>query len=170
MSLDVHFNATHFAGPLSAAEFIPPPGCIDNDAIESAAGIESTKVVRRLSLHDNQVPGTAVVAKTVLAHIARASGNVIGVDIATSTIATGADRTVNVDLQKSTAGGAFATVLSATAELDNGSTVRTVYSGTISAAPFVAGDIFQIVTTVAGSADNQAQGLQVTITLDENPQ
>lgn len=170
MSLDVHYNATHFANTLSAAAFNAPAGCIGDAEIEAAAGIQATKVERQFNVYDEQTPGSAVVAKTKLAHIAKAAGSVVGIDAVTTTVATGGDRTVTIDLQKSTAGGAFATVLSAVVTLNNSSVVRTVYSGVISSAAFVAGDIFQIVTAVAGAAGAQAAGLQVTVTLREDPQ
>lgn len=103
-------------------------------------------------------------------HIARASGTLKAFEAIIATVATGADRTVTVDLQKSTGSGAFATVLSATIGFTNASAVRTIASGTISGTTFVDGDIFQIVVTVAGAAGNQAQGLLVALNFEENPQ
>jgi hypothetical protein len=162
---DLHVNAT-----LSAKTFNPPTSCITNAAIQSNAGISASKVVHQFPLYVNQAPGTAVVADTSLIHVARASGTLLSFEAATPTIATGADRTVTIDLQKSTAGGAFATVLSGTIVLDDDSVARVAEAGTFSSTSYVVGDLFQVVVTVAGAAGNQAQGLIVTLWTTENPQ
>ena len=97
-----------------------------------------------------------------------ANGTLLGFTAAiTGTIATGADRTVTVDLQKSTGAGAFATVLSATIQFNNVSVLRTASSGTFSSTSLVAGDLLRVVVTVAGAAGNQALGLVCSIQLRE---
>ena len=84
-------------------------------------------------------------------------------------IATGADRTVTVDLQKSTAGGAFSTVLSSTIGFTNASVLRTPVSGTINSPAYSALDEFRVVVSVAGSASAQATGLIVRAVFSEMP-
>jgi hypothetical protein len=84
-------------------------------------------------------------------------------------IATGADRTVTVDLQKSTSGGAFATVLSSTIGFTNASVLRTPVSGTINSPAYSALDEFRVVVSVAGSASAQATGLIVRAVFSEMP-
>jgi hypothetical protein len=170
MAQDLLNNDLHVNGTLSCKTFNPPSGSITNAAVLAAAGIDASKVVSRKSLAVSQAPGTAVVAATTHLHIVRAAGTVVAVEAATETPATGADRTVTVDLQKSTSAGAFATVLSAPITLNNTSTARTVYSGAISSTAVVDNDLLRLVVTVAGAAGAQAQGLLVTVTLDENPQ
>ena len=83
--------------------------------------------------------------------------------------ATGVDRTVNVDLQKSTSGGAFASITTTDIEIDDSTTIRTAVASTLSNTSLSDGDILRAVVTVAGSADAQATGLMITLTLREDP-
>ena len=170
MAQDLINNSLHVNGTLSAKLFTPPDGSISNDAIAGAAGIEATKVVHQWTLPVRQSPGTAVVAATDLLHIARFAGEIVAIEAATATVATGADRTVTIDLQKSSSGGAFASVLTGGIVLDDGSTNRVPVAGTINSPDFVDGDLLQVVVAVAGSAGAQAQGLLVSVTLREHPQ
>lgn len=124
----------------------------------------------RLSFDYSQGNGAAVAAETgKTLHIVRgATGTIKAFQAAiTGTIATGGDRTVTIDLKKSTGGGAFASVLSATIVFNSSSTLLTVTAATISSAGLVAGDILEVTVAVAGVAGNQALGLAVTLTIDE---
>jgi hypothetical protein len=170
MAQDLINNDLHINGTLSCKAFNSPPGSITDDDIEGAAGIDATKVVHQFPLFVSQAPGTAVVAATTHLHILRATGTVVAIEAMTPTPATGADRTVSIDLQKSTAGGAFATILTAPIALNNATTARTAVTGTLANDAVVDGDILELVVTVAGALANQAQGLLVTVTLRENPQ
>ena len=114
-----------------------------------------------------QPEGTAIVAESRLVFIAKAAGTLVAVKAAVFLGATGADRTVDVDVQKSTGGGATATVLSANIQFVDATTDLTVSSGTISASTYAASDIFEVVITVAGAAGNQAQGLIVSLYFEE---
>lgn len=146
-----------------------PNGGITNTMIASSAGIEATKLEHQHTLSHYQTTGTAVVAAVQDVFIARSSGTIVSIEAAvTGAIATGGDRTVTVDVHKSTAAGAFATVLSGTIVLDNTSVLRTLETGTISGTTFIDGDILRIVITVAGAAGNQAQGLIATLTIRED--
>jgi hypothetical protein len=144
---------------------------ITDAMIAAAAAIQYTKVNHKLKKSYQQPTGTAIVAETKDIHIVDGtSGTVLAVKVAiTGLIATGGDRTVDVDVQKSTGGGAFATILTGTVHFTNGSTIRAISLGTISSAALVAGDILRIVITVAGAAGNQAQGIVVELILWETP-
>lgn len=98
-----------------------------------------------------------------------ATGELLDVDAFIAVVATGADRTITVDVQKSTGAGAFATIMTATIGFTNASAVRTAVSGTLAAGAgtLVAGDILQVVVTVAGAAGNQATGLTVSLKIRE---
>jgi len=170
MAQDVINNDLHVNGNLSSKTFAPPSGSITNAHISASADIDATKVEHQLALDYEQLPGTAVVADTRDLHIVHgATGSVVSFRAAiTGTIATGADRTVNVDLQKSTGAGAFATILSATLEFDNASVLRTVATSAVATPALVAGDILRVVVTVAGAAGNQALGLIATATIRED--
>lgn len=148
-----------------------PTGGITNTMIKAAAGINASKIVRHQSI-DNELfgPATTVTALTKDVHIVRgATGTLVGFQAAINgAIATGADRTVTVELLKSTGGGSFSTVLSGTIDFTDASVLRTAVSAVISNTSLVAGDLLRITVAVAGAADNQAIGLLTTVTLEES--
>lgn len=168
MAQDLIQNDLHVAGHLSCKTFTLPAASVGNATIQGAAGIEATKVVHQFPLTVQQA--STVTNATTLLHILRAVGTVVSFEAITATPATGADRTVTIDLQKSTGAGAFATILSAPISLDDATTARTVVSGTVSNPSLVDGDLLQVIVTVAGAAGSQASGLLVTTTLREEPQ
>ncbi len=147
----------------------PERSIVDRMCAESM-GLSAHKLVRHQAADFELFgPSTEVVSVTKDIHIVRgATATLVGLQAAIcGTIATGADRTVTVDLQRSTGGGAFATVLSSTIQFTDASTLRTAVSAVISSAGLVAGDILRLVVIVAGSAGNQALGLLVTLTYTE---
>jgi len=171
MATDIFDSNVHVKGQLSCKTFVAPVGSIGDQAIESNAGIDTEKVIHRHALRYNQAPGTAVVAATADLHILQADGETLSLEAAiTGAIATGGDRTVTIDLLRSTGAGAFATVLSAPIVLDNTSVLRTPESATIATPTLVDGDILRLTVAVAGAAGNQAEGLVVTLTINEDPQ
>jgi len=152
----------HVRGRISCGNFTPPSSSITNASVSSDAAIDASKLVHMVNVCTQlYARGTTVIALSGQdCYIAKGAGTVVAVRAAVNgTIATGGDRTVNVDLQKSTAGGAFATIMSGTVLLNSSSTLRTLATGTISSGSYVAGDMFQWVVTVAGSASAQAVGL-----------
>jgi hypothetical protein len=115
-------------------------------------------------------PTTTVAALTKWLYTAYGSvGEIVTAQAFIAVVASGADRTITVDIQKSTAGGAFATVMAATVGFTNASTVRTAVTGTFSDTSLVPGDVLRAVVTVAGAAGAQAQGLFITLTIRERP-
>jgi hypothetical protein len=114
-------------------------------------------------------PSTSVVALTKDIHIvAGQSGTLKSFEaVICGAIATGADRTISVDLQKSTGAGAFATVLTAPIGFTNVSVLRTAVAAALASASLVDGDVLRVVVTVAGAAGAQATGLLVTLTYSE---
>lgn len=111
-------------------------------------------------------PAASVTALTKwLAMVSGATGAVLSFESAIAVVASGADRTITVDLQKSTGAGAFSTICSATIGYTNGSAVRTFSAATLNATSLVEGDILQVVVTVAGAAGAQATGLTVKLRL-----
>ena len=139
-----------------------PDGSFADAAIAAGAAIDHSKVEHRYALDYAQAPGTAIVAATIDLHTAYSAGGVLAIKgTVTGVIATGADRTVTIDLHKSTAGGAFATVLAAPIVLDNTNVLRTPEAGTVTVTTFVADDLLRLLITVAGAAGNQGEGLSV---------
>lgn len=160
----------YVVGNLSARSATLPDGTITNAMVAGSAAIEHTKL-KPLTPVTVELFGLAaeVTAKTQVVHIARSAGTLVAIEAIVQTVASGADRTIDVDLQKSTGGGAYATVLTSSADFDDGSTARVPVAGVIDTASYVDGDSFAIVITVAGAAGDQADGLTVTLWLAESP-
>lgn len=147
-----------------------PTGSVTNEEIAASAGIEASKLQTHFRFKDELfAAATTVAAVSKYVFTAHAAGSLLGVEaVITGAIATGADRIVSIDLKKSTAGGAFASVLSGVFGFTNSSTLLVPVSGTIVTPNYIAGDTFEIVVTVAGSASAQATGLGITIATAEN--
>ena len=157
-------------GTLALQAISLPAGTVKNAGVASDAAIEASKLEHQFSLDFAQVPGTAVVAETRDLHIVQGTtGETLAVEAAiTGVIATGADRTVTIDVHRSTAAGAFGSILTAAITLNDGSTLRQKVAATIQTSALVAGDILRVIIAVAGSAGAQAQGLVVTTTVRED--
>lgn len=161
-------EAFHFRY-LSAENFTPPASSTTDATVATAADINDSKVRHRYCFALSQTG--AVVAATQYLRILQAAGTLLSLEAAiTEAVATGADRTATIDLQKSTGGGAFSTVLSATIVFNNVSVLRTVSTGTFSSSPVIAGDILKLTVAVAGAAGAQAAGLVVNLVIAEKAQ
>ncbi len=147
-----------------------PSGGLTSGMWSSSSPLAANKHVRHQSL-DSELfgPAVSVAALTKDLHICRgATGVLIGLQASINgAIATGADRTVTVDLHKSTGAGAFATVLSSTIGFTNASVLRTPASAVFSDTAMVASDLLRVIVTVSGSASAQATGLLLTLTYSE---
>lgn len=171
MAASRHEGGLHVAGAFTCTSLGVPAGSVRNAGVAADAAIDASKLLHQYTV-DRELfeSATTVVAKTELLKIVRgATGTVVAFEAAVVTIATGADRTVNVDLQKSTGGGAFATILTGTILLDDGSTNLVPVAGVINTPGLVDGDLLRVVVTVAGAAGNQAIGLVATLTMIETP-
>jgi hypothetical protein len=147
--------------------FALPDGCITDAKVPAGANIDEAKFEHRAPVKCAQA-GT-VVAATESIYIAFRPGVVAGFKAVLDTIPTGADRTITIDIKKSTAGGAYASILSAPLVLDDDSVAKVVEDFSISGTPAIAeDDILQIVITVAGSAGAQGAGLLVWGVVVEN--
>lgn len=157
-------------GSLVPTRVALPSGSVTDATVAAGAKIGAAKVVHRYAISSAQVPGTAVVAETRDLFIARTTGTVVAVEAAiTGAIATGTDRHAYVDVHKSTGGGSFASILSADIDLDDASVLRVPQAGTVTSATLADGDILRLIVTVAGSDAAQAEGLLVTLHIDEEP-
>jgi len=172
MTIDNIRSDRTYSGNINFAGTVALPNqTVDNNAVKNDAAISASKLQHQHPITAELAEETtAVVAIEKLIHISRVIGEVAALEAVVITAATGADRTVNIDLQKSTAAGAFATVLTSTLEFDDSSTALTVVAAVVDAteAPLADGDLLKLVITVAGSAGDQAIGLMATITLQEN--
>lgn len=148
-----------------------PSGTVEDADVNAGAAIAATKLEHQFAISNELFEeATTITAVNRWIHMVRgATGEIVGIEAAVATNPTGADRTVDVELHKSTGAGAFASVLSSPCNIVDGTADRTAVLGTISSADLVAGDILRLVVTVAGGAGNQALGLLVTVTLREDP-
>jgi hypothetical protein len=113
--------------------------------------------------------GVIAAATQYLRAIHGTTGTVVSVEAAiTEAVTAGADRTVTIDVLKSTGAGAFATILSAPIVLDDASVLRTVVQASIAGDTLAAGDILKMTVAVAGVDSTQATGLVATVTIRED--
>jgi len=158
-----------YEGEVSANSLVSGTASLTNSMFSAAVGnrLDQDKAIHQFPVGCKQANGAAVATRTEHLHTARGSGEFIEVHVVTTGVAPTTTDTVTVDIQKSTSGGAFATVLTAPVVIDNTNTVRVTedYSS-FSSTTYVAGDIIIAVVTVSGTS---AQGLGVTLVLAEQP-
>ncbi len=136
-----------------------PAGCLDATHPASATKFNASNVIHHFGKDHRQASGSDVASKTELVHVASYAGTINGFKVGISVAPTGGDKQYTVDLQKSTGGGAFASILSAVVTIDSGKSDRSVTAGTISSPTYAAGDIFQVVVTASGTTGSQGQGV-----------
>ncbi len=160
-----------YVGRLSAGAFTIPASTVTNASVADAAGIEAEKVVHQFSLDYAQAPGSDIAAATMDLHICQAAGEVVAIQAAVTGVIASGDRSATVDVQKSTSGGAFASILTAVITLDSANTIRVPEAGTVTGGTTTTGAILRIIVVQpAGTTGTRPQGLIVTVTLQENSQ
>lgn len=154
--------------------FYGPAECINDDQMSSNV---SKRVQAMKLIHQHKVPlqlfdpATAIAAKTqdFFAGFG-ATGTLVALMAWIEVLADDATRITSVDLKKSTAGGAYASILSAPISITTSTTVRVPVLATIATPAYVANDLFQLVVTVAGAGGTtQAKGLTLQAILREDP-
>ena len=114
--------------------------------------------------------GTDVTALTKLIHVAGGAGKVTAIEVAPGeTAPNGGDKLWTVDVKKSTAGGAFATIIDTPKIINTTAVALTLQTVTIDASTYRIGDVFQVVVTVSGGSGNQGQGGCIVVWFDEEP-
>jgi hypothetical protein len=157
-------------GAFSAESITLPNNSVRDSNVDATSPLTRTKSWHQTHKSGHQAPGTAVVAQTIDVYIARAAAVLVSFEAAiTGALADDASRHVTVDLQKSTGGGAFATMLSGVIDLTSSSTLRTAVAAALSSSALVDGDILRVIVAVSGGAGNQAQGLVFEATIAESP-
>lgn len=147
-----------------------PSGGITNSMISTSAAVDASKIVSaKAASYQLFAAASTVTALTVEGPIIMgATGGMIKFYATINgTIATGGDRTVTVDLQRSTSGGTFSTMLSSTIGFTSASALRTPAAAVFSTTALAVGDQLRIVVTVAGAAGNQALGLSCSLSYYE---
>jgi hypothetical protein len=162
----------HVAGTLSAGSLRVPDSTITDDMVSATADIDADKVEHRHTLIYQQSPAAAVGAATIPLWMCAAGDGATIVSIKaaiTDTVATGADRTVTITLQKAAQAGSWATLAGTTITFNNTTTLLDVSGSAPSVPGLIQYDMLQLVVAVAGAAGNQAKGLLVRVEVDEMP-
>ena len=143
---------------------------VGDTQVASGANVSAAKLQHQHELHYSIPIATLVAAETRILHIARGVGVVVAVEATIAVTPVGGTEGGTIDLQKSTAGGAPATVLTAPIAYITGTTVRTVLPGSLGSTPDITladGDLLFLVIAISGTGGTQAKGLAVTVTIRE---
>ncbi len=148
-----------------------PDGTITNAKVHAAAAIAHTKAEHRYQARTVQGSTGAVVAGTEMIYYAYRPQTVLGGTVTVATIADSTGRTITVDVQKSTAGSTYSTILSAALVCNStNTTARTPRALSLSGTPtMLQGDVLRTTVAIAGSTGTQALGLLVAVNLVEDP-
>lgn len=163
-------ETTEFAGDVSFTGSVRhASGSVTNDSVAAGANIAATKVNQRVHAVHTQAIAAVVAAGTWVVYLAHRAGTVLGVRVYPYTSPTGGDLAYAVDVKKSTAGGAFASILTGTVAISSADASLTSQDATLSGTPTVIeDDALAVVVTVSGSTGTQGYGLCVDIIVEEN--
>ena len=144
-------------------------GGLSNDSIAAGAAIAASKLKHQYTIDvELAEQGTEIAAIEKLLHIVRGTTATL-VSFEGIIVVQGATSgTVNVDLQRSTAGGAFASITTTDIVLQYNSTILVPITATLSTTALVDGDILKAVVSVSGGG-TYPDGLLATLTLVEDP-
>jgi hypothetical protein len=156
----------------SASPLIFPNGFLTDAMVNALAAISASKLEHSIGKTYSQSIDAVVAADTgTIIHIAHNTGSVEAVRVGCDTAPTGGDLAYTVDVQKSTAGGAWATILAGVVTIDSSDADRTVDIGSISGTvSLIAGDMIRVVVAVSGSTGTQGSGVCVDVLMHENGQ
>lgn len=166
---ETHYLDHVFSGDVQFTGTIGlPSGSLTDAMVAASANVTQSKLEHRHVISYHQVGGTDVVSATIPLYLAYKGVTVLGVEAMAIAAPTGGDKKFTIDVKKSTAGGAAATIL--TAVLDFASkTNLTAYAATLSGTPtMIATDMLEVVIAASGSTGSQGQGLVVNIYVAEN--
>lgn len=151
-------------GTIAAGNIALPASIVTNNSVQAGAGIAATKLQQQRDYCYAQESATDCTSEArVVRRVVGATGTLVAFR-AGNVVAAGAATTVTVDLKKN-----GSTVLSSTITLDNTTTAyTTVAAAGFTSASLVAGDVLEIVITLAGS--NEPKGVFAQVTLREDPQ
>jgi hypothetical protein len=141
-------------GTLAPRAMNYPAGSVDNAAVKALAGIDATKLVHIHRAVYAQPSGSVSVAESKVVHVVHGSTATLVGFKAGSVSACVGGATITVDLKKN-----GTTVLSATIVLDNTNTARVVEAASLSTTAAVAGDVFEVVVTVAAGGGTIGSGV-----------
>lgn len=142
-----------------------PDGTVADAEVASDADIQYDKLQHVHAVVFNQADGSAAATEDRIVHISRTAETLIGYQYCVDNAAVG-DSTVDIDIQKSTGGGAFATVLSPETQITSADAAITAIdgSGDFDGTPTgVAGDLWKITIAATAGTGTLPQGLCVVL-------
>ncbi|VTU02779.1 Marine sediment metagenome DNA, contig: S03H2_L04701 OS=marine sediment metagenome GN=S03H2_18785 PE=4 SV=1 [Gemmataceae bacterium] len=162
MPTNTDYSDTILAGQISFEKIpVVPPGSFGDPQIGAANPIDATKVKHQYAPQLAQAHGTAATAERRIVHVARAAGTVAAVGAGPVVAATG-NSTVTVDVRKN-----GTSILTSTISLTSATAAFARVAGTINTAAYVAGDVFEVVVTVAAGTGTLPQGVSVQVVFRE---
>jgi len=164
MSQTIIPNDMVVQGVLTPQGFNPPAACIPNAAITGP--IQASNLRQQYVKGFAQTKGAgAAVAQRQIVHVVRGATATLTFLRAVLQQANVGGATVTVDLYKN-----GSSILSATMTITNATAAYTVVStSAFTSTALVAGDVLEIVVTVATGGGTLGQGLQVDVEFNEDP-
>lgn len=164
-------NDYYVNGQVSCTTLTLPASCIGRDAFSATAAllVKASKFERQHMLTHSQESGVDVADETeIIHHVRGVTGEIVDLEIFIETAPTGGDKAFDVDLEKKSIGGSWASVLSAAVTIDSADSDLSISVATVSSAALVDGDQLRVVVTTSGSTGSQGQGLAVTVSVRDD--
>lgn len=134
-------------------------GTFSDTWLNTSDRVIASNLTHQFPIRHSQKNGTAVVAESMPIFRAVANCVINSFGVFNTAKPTGGDLTFTVDLQKSTGGGAFASILTGVITRSSADANLEFEAGTLSSTTLVAGDALLVVIAVAGSTGTQGQGI-----------
>lgn len=152
----------HIGGQLSCETFTPPAACVVNASVSSTAAIDPDKLINRFRKTYSQPHGSAGTSVRQTIHTAKFDGT-ISACYASMSVAPLTTATHTVQIKKN-----GTDILTSAITFDNGNAnfddeAAPGYTST----SYVAGDVFEVVTTATAGGGTLGQGLSVEMQFDE---
>jgi hypothetical protein len=157
-----------FQGPVTVSGTLNmPDSTITDDKIAVGAAVDAAKLDHQYEISLSQVTGSACTDETKIVHIAKGAGELVAASYVCDVACLG-NATIDIDVKKSTGGGAFATLLNAAMQATSSDSDKTVVAGTpAGTATYSAGDIIEITVDATVGTGTLGEGLCVVAYLRE---
>jgi hypothetical protein len=145
-----------------------PPGTVRGAAIADNDNAAWTKFQQLHKKCYSQSESADVATARAIVHYFEKAGGVAYIRVIPDVVPTGGDKAFAIDVQRSVAGGAWTTILSATVAVSSSDVARTSKSATISLPTQVANTALAVIVTPSGSTGSQGRGVAVEVACYEN--
>ncbi len=153
----------HIRGNCRPDTLSPPDGCIDDDAVQAAAGIKASKLEHQHRVGYAQESATLAADESRVLHVVFGNtGSIQHFEAGSVVACTGTDK-VEIDLLKD-----GVSVLTAKITLDSTSTAYIVVEGAINTAGLVDGDVLEVHIDATAGDGVLAKGVFVALTVHED--